>query len=107
MALTLYEAVLSSAAFRVRIAVALKGLPYESVVHDLRANTQRTPEYTRINPLHSVPSLGVDGTPRTESMAICEYLEETHPEPALLPRAPLDRARVRAMAQLVACDIHP
>src|SRR3954466_4858812 len=107
MALTFYEAVLSSAAFRVRIALELKGLAYESVVHDLRPNTQRTPEYTRINPLHSVPSLDVDGTALIESMAICEYLEETHPDPALLPKGAVDRARVRAMAQLVACDIHP
>src|SRR3954465_5134326 len=107
MSLTFYEAVLSSAAFRVRIALELKGLPYESVVHDLRANTQRTPEYTRINPLHSVPSLDVDGTALIESMAICEYLEETHPAPAFLPKGAVDRARGRAMAQLVACDIHP
>lgn len=107
MALTFYEAVLSSAAFRVRIALALKGLPYQSVVLDLRAKGHLTEEYARVSPLHTVPALVDDGAALVESMAICEYLEETHPAPPLLPRAPLDRARVRAMAQLVACDIHP
>jgi len=102
----LYEAVLSSAAFRVRIALNLKGLAYESEVFDLRAKQQLTDEYRRLNPLQAVPTL-VDGAPLIESMAIVEYLEETHPEPPLLPRPPLERARVRAMAQLVACDIHP
>ncbi len=107
MALTFYEAVLSSAAFRVRIALALKGLPYQSRVFDLRAKQQITPEYGRVNPMHSVPAIEDEAGPLFESMAICEYLEEKHPEPPLLPRAPIDRARVRAMAQLVACDIHP
>lgn len=107
MALTFYEAVVSSAAFRVRIALALKGLSYQSVWMVLRAKEHLTPEYERISPLHTVPAL-VDGeTALLESMAICEYLEETHPQPPLLPRAPLDRARVRALAQMVACDIHP
>ena len=107
MALTFYEAVLSSAAFRVRIALALKGLPYQSRVFDLRANQQRTDDFRRLSPLLTVPALEDGGQPLFESMAICEYLEETHPQPPLLPAAPLDRARVRAMAQLVACDIHP
>jgi len=107
MALRFYEAVLSSAAFRVRIALALKGLPYESEVFDLRANTQRTEAYRRVNPLLTVPAIADGDFTLFESMAICEYLEETHPSPPLLPRAPADRARVRAMAQLVACDIHP
>ena len=107
MALTFYEGVLSSAAFRVRIALALKGLAYESVVHDLRAKTNMTPEYERVNPMHSVPAIVEDGRAFIQSMAICEYLEETHPEPPLLPRGAADRARVRAMAQIVACDIHP
>ena len=107
MALTFYEAVLSSAAFRVRIALALKGLPYQSELMDLRAKEHLTPEYARVSPLHTVPALVDDGAALVESMAICEYLEEKHPAPPLLPRAPLDRARVRAMAQLVACDIHP
>lgn len=107
MALTFYEAVLSSAAFRVRIALALKGLPYQSVRMVLRAKEHLTPEYTRVSPLHTVPALVDDGAALLETMAICEYLEETHPLPPLLPRAPLDRARVRAIAQMVACDIHP
>ena len=107
MALTFYEAVLSSAAFRVRIALAIKGLPYESRVFDLRARQQRTEEYRRVNPLYTVPSIVGDEGPLVESMAICEWLEETHPSPPLLPKAPMDRARIRAMAQLVACDIHP
>jgi maleylacetoacetate isomerase len=107
VALKLYESVLSSAAFRVRIALALKGLPYESRVFDLRAKEQRTPEYARVNPLYSVPAIEDGEGGLFESLAICEYLEETHPEPPLLPRAPRDRARVRALAQVVACDVHP
>lgn len=104
----LYEAVPSSASFRVRIALALKGLSYESVVFDLRANQHLTEEYRRVNPMRTVPSLELaPGQALIESMAIIEYLEETYPEPALLPRDPLARARVRAMAQLVACEIHP
>jgi maleylpyruvate isomerase len=107
MALTFYESVQSSAAFRVRIALALKGLPYQSRVFDLRAKQQRTEEYRRVNPLYTVPAIEDANGSLFESMAICEYLEETHPSPPLLPRAPMDRGRVRAMAQLVACDIHP
>jgi maleylpyruvate isomerase len=103
-----YEAVVSSAAFRVRIALALKGLSYESVVFDLRANQHLTEEYRRVNPIRAVPSLELaPGQALFESMAIIEYLEETYPEPPLLPADPLARARVRAMAQLVACEIHP
>ena len=103
-----YEAVLSSAAFRARIALNLKGLAYESVVFDLRAKEHLTDEYRRVNPMQSVPALELaPGKSLFESMAIVEYLEETHPEPPLLPRDPLARARVRAIAQLVACDIHP
>lgn len=107
MALTFYESVLSSAAFRVRIALALKGVAAQSRVFDLRAREQQTEEYRRVNPMYSVPAIEGPEGPLFESMAICEYLEETHPSPPLLPRAPMDRARVRAMAQLVACDIHP
>ncbi|MGZ6124135.1 MAG: maleylacetoacetate isomerase [Myxococcales bacterium] len=103
-----YEAVLSSAAFRVRIALGLKGLSYESVVFDLRANQHLTEDYRRVNPMRTVPSLELlPGQTLFESMAIIGYLEETYPEPPLLPADPLARARVRAMAQLVACEIHP
>ncbi len=103
----LYEAVASSASFRVRIALNLKGIAYESAVLDLRAKEHLTGQYGRVNPLRSVPTI-VDGEVTLfESMAICEYLEETHPSPPLLPHDPAGRARVRTMAQLVACDIHP
>ncbi len=103
----LYEAVRSSASFRVRIALNLKGLPYESEVLDLRAGDHLRERYARINPMRAVPTLE-DGEHRVaQSMAIVEYLEETHPEPPLFPRSPLERARVRAMAQLVACEMHP
>ena len=103
----LYEAVRSSASFRVRIALNLKGIAYESQVLDLRAGEHLRPEYARLNPLKAVPTL-IDGE-RTlvQSMAILEYLEETHPEPPLFPRAPLERARARAIAQFVACEMHP
>ena len=103
----LYEAVRSSASFRVRIALNLKSLPYESVVLDLRKGAHRSPDYARVNPAQAVPAL-VDGS-RTlaQSMAILEYLDETHPRPPLLPAAPLERARVRGISQLISCDIHP
>jgi len=103
----LYEAVRSSASFRVRIALNLKGIPYESEVLDLRAGEHLLERYLRINPQRAVPAL-VDGERRlVQSMAIVEYLEETHPEPPLFPVSPWERARVRAIAQLVACEIHP
>ncbi len=103
----LYEAVRSSASFRVRIALNLKGLAYESEVLDLRAGDHLRERYARINPMRAVPTLE-DGEHRVaQSMAIVEYLEETHPEPPLFPTSPVERARVRAMAQLVACEMHP
>ena len=103
----LYEGVRSSASFRVRIALNLKGLPYDSQVIDLRAGEHRRPEYARINPQKAVPALADGGRTLAQSMAILEYLEEVHPQPPLLPRTAGERARVRAMAQLVACEIHP
>ena len=98
----------SSAAWRVRIALALKGLRAEDVFHHLRKGEQRSTEYLALNPQGLLPTLVLDdGTALTQSMAIVEYLDETHPEPPLLPADPVMRARVRAVAQAVACDIHP
>jgi len=105
--LTLYGYWRSSAAYRVRIALNLKGLDYEYVAVDLLAGAERQPDYLRRNPQGLVPTL-IDGTHTlTQSLAICEYLEERHPTPALLPSTPAARARVRALAQAVACEIHP
>ena len=98
----------SSAAWRTRIALNLKGLDVEHVSHHLRHGEQRNPTYLALNPQGLVPTLELDdGTVLTQSLAIIEWLDETHPEPALLPKAPLERARVRAFAQAIACDTHP
>ncbi|HTK35235.1 MAG TPA: maleylacetoacetate isomerase [Caulobacteraceae bacterium] len=97
----------SSASFRVRIALNLKRIEHEAAYHHLRKSEHRAPEYLALNPQGLVPALEVDGVVLTQSLAILEYLEETHPEPPLLPADALGRARVRGLAQLVACDIHP
>ncbi|TCI11471.1 maleylacetoacetate isomerase [Dyella soli] len=99
----------SSAAYRVRIALNLKGLAYESrPVHLVRdGGEQHAPDYQALNPQELVPCLVDNGQVFTQSMAIIEYLEETRPEPALLPADPVGRARVRTLAQAVSCDIHP
>lgn len=99
----------SSAAYRVRIALNLKGLPYESRAVHLVNNggEQHAPDYTALNPQELVPSLVDGGRVFTQSMAIIEYLDETHPTPALLPADAEGRARVRALAQVVGCDVHP
>ncbi|ANN77148.1 maleylacetoacetate isomerase [Bordetella flabilis] len=105
----LYSYFRSSAAYRVRIALNLKGLPYDTrPVHLLKDGGQHfLPDYTRLNPLALIPTL-VDGPAvLTQSLAIIEYLEETHPIPPLLPATPIARARVRALALSIACDIHP
>ncbi len=107
--LTLHSYFRSSASYRVRIALNLKGLPYTyAPVHLLKdGGQQRTADYQRVNPAQLVPTLVDDGHTLGQSLAIMEYLEETHPEPPLMPRDPLCRARVRALAQSVACEIHP
>jgi maleylacetoacetate isomerase len=97
----------SSAAFRVRIALNLKGLAYEDAFIHLRRGDQRGQDYLCVNPQGLVPALEIDGQTLIQSMAIVEYLDETHPQPALLPRDPAGRARVRGLAAIVACDIHP
>lgn len=103
----LYTYFRSSAAFRVRIALNHKGLAYEPRYISLPAAQQRSPEYLQLNPQGLVPTL-IDGKLRlTQSMAIIEYLDETQPGPKLLPTDPVGRARVRALAQIVACEIHP
>ena len=103
----LYTFFRSSAAFRVRIALNLKGLAYEPAFVHLAKGEHRRPEYAALNPQALVPVLE-DGEMRlTQSLAILEYLEETHPEPPLLPKDPAGRARVRSLALLVACEIHP
>ena len=98
----------SSASYRVRIALNLKGLSAQHLSHHLRKGEQRDPAYLKINPQGMVPTLEGDaGAVITQSLAIVEWLEETHPEPPLLPKDPLRRAQVRAFALAVACDIHP
>jgi maleylpyruvate isomerase len=98
----------SSAAYRVRIALNLKGLKSDYVGHHLRLGAQRAPAFLRLNPQGLVPALETDsGEILTQSLAIIEWLEETHPYPALLPSDPILRARVRAFAYAIACEIHP
>jgi len=97
----------SGAAYRTRIALELKGLSYDQHDLDLRTGAQKSEAFVAINPQGMVPALEIDGAVLTQSPAILEWLEETHPQPPLLPADPLDRARVRAMAALIGCDIHP
>ncbi|MET3435519.1 maleylacetoacetate isomerase [Sphingomonas sp. 1185] len=107
MSLTLHGYWRSSAAYRVRLALALKGLSYDSVSHDLRTGEQRAEAYRALQPQGLVPVLdGPDGA-LIQSPAILEWLEERYPDPPLLPADPAGRAVVRAMAAIVACDIHP
>ena len=97
----------SSAAYRVRIALALKGIAVESVPVHLLRGEQRGEEFRRLNPQGLVPVLQAEEGAITQSLAIIEWLEETHPEPALLPRDPYLRARARSFALAIACDVHP
>ena len=107
--LSLYTYFRSSASYRVRIALALKGLAYESKpIHLVRnGGEQHSADFAALNPAQLVPVLQDGDTVISQSLAILEYLEETHPTPALLPPTAADRAHVRAMAQLIACEIHP
>lgn len=97
----------SSASFRVRIAMALKGLDYEYLAVHLARGEHKLPEYASLSADRLVPLLEIDGERLSQSMAIIEYLDETFPEPALLPSDALGRARVRGLAQTIACEIHP
>jgi maleylacetoacetate isomerase len=97
----------SSASFRVRIALALKGLSYEYIPVHLARGDHKLPGYSGISADRLVPLLEVDGERLSQSMAIIEYLDETHPEPPLLPKDAVGRAKVRALAQSIACEIHP
>jgi maleylacetoacetate isomerase len=105
----LYTYFRSSAAFRVRIALNLKGIAYEPTFINMKppAAGQRAPEFLAVNPQGLVPALRHAGKTLTQSLAIIEYLEEIQPDPPLLPAAPADRACVRAMALAVACEMHP
>jgi len=103
----LYTAFRSSASFRTRIALNLKGLAYEPAFVHLGRGEHRQPGYAAINPQALVPSFEDDGVRIVQSLAIIEYLEETHPTPPLLPKDAAGRARVRALSLLVACEIHP
>jgi maleylpyruvate isomerase len=106
----LYSYFRSSAAYRVRIAFNLKGLGYDTLAIHLQkeGGQNRKPAYRAINPQMRLPTLELeDGERITQSLAIIEYLDEVHPQPPLLPSEPVARAQVRALAQLVACDIHP
>jgi maleylacetoacetate isomerase/maleylpyruvate isomerase len=107
MALTLHSMWRATAPYRVRIGLKLKGLDYAYVGHDLVGGEARRAPYADLNRQGLVPALETDDGVLTQSLAILEWLEETHPEPPLLPKTPRDRAMVRAMAEIVACDIHP
>jgi maleylacetoacetate isomerase/maleylpyruvate isomerase len=103
----LYTYFRSSAAFRVRIALNLKGLAYDPVFVHLPKGEHRKPEYAAVDPQALLPTLIDEGTALSQSLAIIEYLEETHPRPPVLPQDPPGRARVRSLSLLVACEIHP
>jgi len=103
----LYDYFRSSAAYRVRIALNLKGIDYESRQVDLRAGDQRSDDYKALNPQGLVPMLEIDGHRLTQSVAIINYLDLRYPNQPLIPAAAADRAHVVAMAMTIACDIHP
>src|ERR1700734_310000 len=106
----LYSYFRSSAAYRTRIALNFKGIAFETVAIHLTKDGghQHAAEYRAVNPQKRVPAFTLDGGEvLLQSLAIMEYLEEVHPEPPLLPKDPIERARVRAVAEIIACDIHP
>ena len=105
----LYHYYRSSAAYRVRIALNFKGIPWETALIDLRApvSAQHTPEFRAVNPAGLIPVVVEGDTTIAQSLAIIEYMEETHPDPPLLPRSSADRAQVRSLSLAIACDIHP
>jgi maleylacetoacetate isomerase len=107
MSLVLHSAWRATAPYRVRIGLALKGVAYDYAAVDLIAGQQREPAYRAVNPQGLTPALDIGDRVLTQSLAILEWLEEAYPEPPILPKAPLDRAAVRAMAGIIACDIHP
>lgn len=104
----LYSFFRSSAAYRVRIALALKGLPYETIPISLPGSAHRSEQFRAVNPQRRVPALMLnDGNVLVQSLAILEYLEEVYPQNPILPKDPVERAKVRAVSQIVSCDIHP
>ncbi len=107
IALTLHGFFRSSATYRVRIALKLKSLDFDYLSYNLRDKEQLAPAYLALNPQGLVPALEIEDDVLTQSLAICEYLDEVHPAPALLPADPLKRAKVRAAAYVIACDVHP
>ena len=107
MSLTLHGYWRSTTAYRVRIALAVKGVAYEQVTHDLRTGAQREAGYRALNPQGLVPALETDDAVLTQSPAILEWIDEVYPDPPLLPADANGRATVRAMAATIACDIHP
>lgn len=107
MPLTLHGYWRSGAAWRVRIALALKGVAYAQVTHDLRTGAQKDPGFLALNPQGLVPALDIGEAVLIQSLAILEWLDERYPEPSLLPAGLNERAQVRAMAAAIACDIHP
>ncbi len=103
----LHDFPLSSASYRVRIVLNLKGLVYEKHNYVLRAGEQRAPDYLAINPAGLVPTLEIGGLRLGQSLAIIDYLDAIHPEPRMIPLDPIARARAMEMALTIACDIHP
>jgi maleylacetoacetate isomerase len=107
MTVRLYDYFRSSACYRVRIALNLKGMTYETVPTNIVKGAQDTPEFIAKNPQHFVPMLEIDGLQLTQSLAIIDYLDASHKEPRLVPADAAARAKVLAMALVIACDVHP